>query len=77
VTFDGKNQLLFYINSVLRRRIITNSTLPFARQVIAVVVVTSAYIPQSLSSLVSLIFCAATYGPPASRAFFVFYNHHR
>ena len=33
VTFDGKNQVLLYINSILRRRIITNSTLPFSRQV--------------------------------------------
>jgi hypothetical protein len=33
VTFDGKNQVLFYVNSILRRRIITNSSLPFSRQV--------------------------------------------
>lgn len=55
VTFDGKNQVLFYINSILRRRIITNSTLPFSRQAHTLsslnthCITSSAYFPCSSS----------------------------
>ena len=62
MTFDGKNQVLFYINSILRRRIITNSSLPFSRQA------RPTKLPQLLACFRLLrILTAATPPPPTSR----------
>ena len=69
VTFDGKNQVLFYINSILRRRIITNSSLPFSRQARPAKLPLNPQPAQSCPSCSAVFICSefSSLLPPTSR----------